>query len=107
MVIFKDGDKLVFEGHVDHPAIVINSPLLLVFSEEALLLPGRRTCWDGCRFDQIRWVDEEVVRNLSVLLGWKYKPEVAILISSKVALGQHRVFRPELVAIFDWRVIRL
>ena len=40
--IFEGGDELVLQEGVENPALVVLASLLLVFSEEALLLPGWR-----------------------------------------------------------------
>ena len=37
----KDGDDLVLEGGINHPKLIIYMPLLLVLSDEALILPGQ------------------------------------------------------------------
>ena len=66
--IFKDGYELVLERGVNHPALVVYEPLLLLLSEEALLLPGRLPCWYGCRSSQIGWADKESARDSSIFL---------------------------------------
>ena len=40
--VFKDRDQLVHEGRVDSPVLVVQPYLLRVFSEDSLLLCGRR-----------------------------------------------------------------
>ena len=72
---------------------------------EALFLPGRRLLWDGFCSSRFGRADEGGVSNLSVLLWWKYKPEVPILPSAKVALDQHLVQRQELMDLFDCLLI--
>ena len=41
--IIEDEDELVFEVCVNHPALIIYPTLLLVLSEEAIILHGRFT----------------------------------------------------------------
>ena len=39
--VVKGRDKLVLQGGVEHPVIVVFASLLLVLLEEAFILPGR------------------------------------------------------------------
>ena len=47
--VVEDGDELVLQVGVNHPALVVFTLILLVFLEEALLLPGWRPCRDSFR----------------------------------------------------------
>ena len=99
--VVKVGDKMVLQGGFYHPSLVVIAMLLLVLSEEALILPGRRSCWDGCRSSRVGRADEGGVRDVSVLLGQKDEPKVAILASAEVALVRRLVRRQELIYLLD------
>ena len=73
--------------------------------EEALLLPGSNTCWDGFCYAHIRQADKGGVRDSIVLIGRADNPKVAVLPSAKVALYQRYVHRQVLVDLFDCHVI--
>ena len=90
---------MVFNVSVNHPVLVVPAPLLLVLSEEAILLPERRPLWYVCSFFSVRRAEKGGVVDMSVLLGHKDKLEVAVLPSSKVALDRLRVHHQELMAL--------
>ena len=83
---------MVLQVGVYHPALVVQAPLLLEFSEEALLLPGRLPFSYGCRSSWVVRAYKRGIRDTSVLIGTKDKPKVAVFLSSKVSLGQRCVF---------------
>ena len=94
-----------FRADLTTPVVVLLATILLVLLEDALLLPGRRLCWDGCRSYQVRKDDKGVVGDASVLLGRKDDPEVPFLTSAKVALVQRRIRCQELIYLLDDRVV--
>ena len=98
---------MVLQGSVDHPALVVPAPPLLVLSEEALLIPWRRPFWDGCRSSSVRQADKGGVGDMIVLLGRKEKIKVAVFTSAKVVLDQRRVCHQELMALLYGRVVGL
>ena len=103
--VIKDRDQMVFGGGIYHPALLVYAALLLVFLDEALLLPGQRPFWEGFCYSQVWRLEEGGIRNLIVLLGQKYKPEVPVLPSAKATLIRCRVCRQELMNLFGWRII--
>ena len=97
--VFEDGDEMVLQGSVDHPAIVVLAPLLLVLSEKALLLPGRRPFWDSCRSYLVGRADKGGVGYITVLLRRKHRWEL---------LGNYRDFIMVMVFyLFCWRTKRI
>ena len=89
----KDGDDLVLEGGINHPTLIIYAPLLLVFLEEEIILPGQRLYWDGLCSSQIGRDDKGGVDNTSVLIRWMDDPEVDVMPYAKVALYRSHVHR--------------
>ena len=98
---------MILEGGVNHPALFLDSPLPIVLSEEAFLLPGRRPFWDGCRSAWIERAGKGSVCNSRIFIGRKDKPKVAVMPSAEVALDRRRVRCQELVELFDCRAIGL
>ena len=80
------GDTLVLQGIVYHPSLVVLALILLVFLEEAFLLPSWIPCWDGCCSFRVRRAIEGSVGDASVLIGQKDESKVAVLTSTEVDL---------------------
>ena len=102
--ILKDGDDLVLEGGINPSALIIDVPILLVFSEEELLLPGRRPLWDECHSSRVRWANKGGVGKSRILLKRKNDPKVDVLPSAKVAIGLRRILHKKFVVLSDCRV---
>ena len=103
----KGGDQLVFEGSFNHPALVIDSEILLVLSEEALLLPRRHPLWDGFRYSRVGRAHEGGVLGLGIFIGRKDNIEVPVIPSAEGAIYRRRVIFQELVKFLDHCVIRI
>ena len=98
---------MVNQGSVNHPALVVQAPLLLVLLEEVLLISRWCPFWYGWRYYRVGRVDEGSVVNTIIFLGWKDEPKIDVLASSNVDLDQRCVRCQELVVLLDGGVVRL
>ena len=78
-----------------------------MLAEDALLLHGRRPCWDLCRYYRVGWEEGGGTVDTSILIGQEDESEVAFLASVEVALDGCHVCRQELVGLLDGGVVRL
>ena len=105
--VVEGGDELVLKDGVNHHALVVIVTLLFGFSEEALLLPGRRRCQNGCLSSQFGQTDEGGVKDVSILIGQKNETNAAVWTSDKVPLNRRRVIYQELMYLLDGSVVLL
>ena len=84
--VLEDEHRLVLEGSVHQPELIVHVALLLVFLKDALLLIKRCTCWDGCRYSWVGQADEWGYSNARILLRKKDDTEVPVLPATKGVL---------------------
>ena len=105
--IAEDREQLVLERGVDGSVLVVQPLLICVLAEDALLLRGRRPCWDLCCLTRVRREEKGGTREASILLGREVEVEVAVLASTKVALDRRCVCHKELLGLLDGGVVQL
>ena len=105
--VLEDEHRLVLEGSVHQPELIVHVALLLVFLKDALLLTKRCTCWDGCRYSWVGRANEGGGHDTRVLIGWKDDTELSVLIATEGALYWLHFCCQELVDLLDGCVVRL
>ena len=92
---------MVLEVSVQLPSLFVYAMILLVLSEDALLIPGRRPFWDGFHYYRVGREDVGVGHDTRILLRRKETPEVYVLPTSMGSLYRCHVCRQELAELLD------